>query len=218
MSREPTEVVQLKLRFREELRISLEEAAERAGRSLNSEIVARLERTFREDEAMGGADQADVVGVIVHLMSAASESVGTAWHQDHTAWEYVKSTVGLLMSALQPDPLPTLEDLVSHDGLEIIKRWENELGLEQRVGHMQAREAEDLMLKERVIGRLSRIERKRLNELLENPPRATPLPDMSDADMEGWQQFLRQEQVGSRVWGRLMPIVGMAMARFGKAP
>jgi hypothetical protein len=46
MARKPTDEVQLKLRFGEVLRRKLERAAEQAERSLNAEIVYRLERSF----------------------------------------------------------------------------------------------------------------------------------------------------------------------------
>jgi hypothetical protein len=44
--REPTATVQLKLRFDEKLRRRLEQAARKADRSMNSEIIARLEQSF----------------------------------------------------------------------------------------------------------------------------------------------------------------------------
>jgi Arc-like DNA binding domain len=46
MARKPTAEVQLKLRFSESLRRRLEREAARNGRSMNSEIINRLERSF----------------------------------------------------------------------------------------------------------------------------------------------------------------------------
>lgn len=46
MARKLSETVQLKLRFREELRRKLEKTAERNNQSINSEIVSRLEGSF----------------------------------------------------------------------------------------------------------------------------------------------------------------------------
>ena len=48
--RKKTDIVQFKLRIREGLRGRLESAAKNQERSLNSEIVARLEESFRRSE------------------------------------------------------------------------------------------------------------------------------------------------------------------------
>jgi Arc-like DNA binding domain len=46
MGRKPTDIVQLTLRLREDLRRKLERAADKAERSLNIEIIERLEASF----------------------------------------------------------------------------------------------------------------------------------------------------------------------------
>ena len=46
--RKSTDVVQLKLRFREQLRLGLEREARKAGRSLNGEIIHRLAHSFQQ--------------------------------------------------------------------------------------------------------------------------------------------------------------------------
>ena len=48
MHRPPNAIVNLKLRFEERLRRQLEQAARSADRSMNSEIIARLEKSFGE--------------------------------------------------------------------------------------------------------------------------------------------------------------------------
>jgi hypothetical protein len=50
MVRKPTDEVQLKLRFDERLRRLLERAAEDNNRSMNAEIVNRLEESFKRAE------------------------------------------------------------------------------------------------------------------------------------------------------------------------
>src|SRR5690348_7914838 len=51
MAQGDNELVQLKLRFSERLRARIEAAAKKADRSMNSEIVRRLEQSFeREDQ------------------------------------------------------------------------------------------------------------------------------------------------------------------------
>jgi Arc-like DNA binding domain len=50
MARKPNAIVGLQLRFSERLRRKIEEAAKRSGRSMNQEIVARLETSFHDPE------------------------------------------------------------------------------------------------------------------------------------------------------------------------
>ena len=50
MARKLSDTVKLNLRFSEELRRKLEKAAERNNQSINSEIVARLDGSFRRDD------------------------------------------------------------------------------------------------------------------------------------------------------------------------
>jgi hypothetical protein len=50
MARKPTDMVQLKLRFSEALRRRLEREAARNNRSMNTEIIHRLEESFRQHE------------------------------------------------------------------------------------------------------------------------------------------------------------------------
>ena len=52
MTRNQSETVQLKLRFPERLRLRIESAANRNQRSMNAEIIDRLEQSFqRHDQA-----------------------------------------------------------------------------------------------------------------------------------------------------------------------
>lgn len=48
----------LKLRFREELRVQIEEAARVNGTSMNAEIIDRLQRSFTEADILKRIDQA----------------------------------------------------------------------------------------------------------------------------------------------------------------
>jgi hypothetical protein len=50
MRRKPSETVQLKLRFPERLRVRIEAEAEKSERSMNAEIVHRLEQSFEGDD------------------------------------------------------------------------------------------------------------------------------------------------------------------------
>ena len=50
MARKPTDTAHLNLRYPEALRRRLERAAKNSSRSLNSEIVERLEQSFRRED------------------------------------------------------------------------------------------------------------------------------------------------------------------------
>jgi Arc-like DNA binding domain len=52
MVRKQSDTVHLKLRFSEKLRLRIEAAADRNQRSMNSEIVHRLEQSFEKDDRM----------------------------------------------------------------------------------------------------------------------------------------------------------------------
>jgi Arc-like DNA binding domain len=61
MARKQSDTVQLKLRFPEKLRVRIEVAAVRNQRSMNSEIIHRLEQSFEKDDrttAMNAVAQA----------------------------------------------------------------------------------------------------------------------------------------------------------------
>ncbi len=113
MAREPTDMVQLKLRFKESLRERLEQAAQEDGQSLNSAIVARLEQSLREDQEFGVGLQAEVIRAIVGIMGATSRTFGRPWYEDPDGWENVRGTVSYLFTLVEPkeDPVrpPELE-------------------------------------------------------------------------------------------------------------
>jgi hypothetical protein len=60
MPRKPSDTVQLKLRFSDALRRQLEKTAAANDRSMNSEIVKRLERSFRSEQ----------LGLLITIMNA----------------------------------------------------------------------------------------------------------------------------------------------------
>jgi arylsulfatase A-like enzyme len=58
MARKPTDGVQLKLRFSEALRRRLEREAKRQERSMNAEIIHRIEQSFQKEDSMEQARRA----------------------------------------------------------------------------------------------------------------------------------------------------------------
>ena len=94
MVRKPTEEVQLKLRFEERLRRLLERAAEDNNRSMNAEIVHRLEVSFKR------ADQEKSIDTIVQ-QTALATAAATAMT---TRMEIIKFLQGETQPANPPNP------------------------------------------------------------------------------------------------------------------
>jgi hypothetical protein len=78
-------LVQLKARMREPLRARLESSAKRHVRSLNSELVDRLERSFQSEDFLGGPE----IASLAQLMSAAflRGGQGRAYRMGNPKWK-----------------------------------------------------------------------------------------------------------------------------------
>jgi hypothetical protein len=79
MPRKPSETVQLKLRFPERLRIRIEAEAEKNERSMNAEIVRRLEQSFEKDDraALLKDAAAEAIDEALRRILASSDSKTT---------------------------------------------------------------------------------------------------------------------------------------------
>jgi hypothetical protein len=98
MARKLSDTVQLKLRFSEALRRRLEREAKRQEHSLNGEIIARLEQSFRKSEDadllgstlrhfFGGAT-GDLLRAIATAIWLIEKRAGKKWHEDpETAYQ-----------------------------------------------------------------------------------------------------------------------------------
>lgn len=80
----------LKVRMKEPLRAAIEAAATANGVSMNAEAVARLQRTFSDDEAMGGQAIVNIVHELVISFGAAGENAARAAGHAWTAGEWLK--------------------------------------------------------------------------------------------------------------------------------
>ena len=78
MARKPTDQVQLKLRFDERLRRHLEREAERNGRSMNAEIIARLERSMERVGLLEEVLALAYGGTLAKLMAGIHVHGGTS--------------------------------------------------------------------------------------------------------------------------------------------
>lgn len=197
MAREPNDTVQLKLRFREELRRRLEDAAAISGQSLNSEIVDRLERSLRDDSEFGGVEQAKVVRAIVRIMEAVSEEFGVSWQHERGAWDVVRASVGFLLAILEPrddeDSTPPELDL-SGENAEIMRRYREARAHFDESQRKYGADVATLIMKREQAG-LTEAEQDELNALLLRGPAEKPEPELSEADLAIWRA---QEQYADK--------------------
>jgi len=110
LARKPTDTVQLKLRFSEALRRRLEREAARQDRSLNSEIISRVEQSFQKrDEseltastlraAFGGAT-GDLLRAIPIAIWLIERRTGKKWNEDFETYFSVKDATDNVIEAL----------------------------------------------------------------------------------------------------------------------
>jgi len=66
VTRKSTDMVQLKLRFSEGVRRRLEREAKRNNRSMNTEIIHRLQRTFAIDDSTAATSMFDFLRALTH--------------------------------------------------------------------------------------------------------------------------------------------------------
>ena len=120
-SRDQTAMVQLKIRMREPLRARLEEEAKFHGKSINSEVVDRLGRSFeRQDifsEMLGFAHDSHLAGVLMMLGSVMEQvgylhvkpqqsrsPFGSRWAEDPVAFDQAALAAIALLNAARPRP------------------------------------------------------------------------------------------------------------------
>jgi Arc-like DNA binding domain len=82
------QTVQLKVRLREFLRLRLERAAARNGRSMNSEIVDRLSRSFHMDADASNMIAEAIIDSYPDVADRIEEIFGEARAAEETYWEY----------------------------------------------------------------------------------------------------------------------------------
>jgi hypothetical protein len=74
-TRDDAALATIKIRMHEPLRAEIERAATRSGRSMNTEMVTRLSRSFIEEDAVGGPE----LRRIAYAMAAAFGSRGCTY-------------------------------------------------------------------------------------------------------------------------------------------
>jgi len=83
VTRKPTDLVQLKLRFDERLRRRIERAAERNECSMNAEIIKRLEQSFEQvdkiEEIFGGEYNVALFRMLAGALGMVEAKTGSRW-------------------------------------------------------------------------------------------------------------------------------------------
>jgi hypothetical protein len=109
VARKPTDAVQLKLRFTEALRRRLEREAKRQERSLNAEIVSRLDESFqkaREGDLTADTFRAALGGPTGDLLRALATAIwlvekrtGKKWNEDPETFYQVRHALTAICAA-----------------------------------------------------------------------------------------------------------------------
>lgn len=204
MDREASNFVQLKLRLREGTRERLDAAAELSGRSLNSELVARLEHSLLLDAAHGGAEQARIITGLVSIMDEVSAEYGGPWWNYHSAWWLVRRACWYLILQYRPDR-PNLAELLSPRGKLTVQQWKDEYAR-----HEKSRlEAEGHRLALAITHKVMRdpYTATRLLELEDAQLQPAPTPNLDDADKEIWLKMRNDEITMAGAWLQSLPIL-----------
>ena len=88
--RDPSQIVALQVRIREDLRAQIEAAANVSGTSMNSEIADRLATSLREDEVLGSGPTRSLMARIAGDVSLIEQRTGKGWTSDLATFEAVR--------------------------------------------------------------------------------------------------------------------------------
>ena len=105
MARKPTDMVQLKLRFPEAVRRRLEREAKRNNRSMNTEIIHRLRRTFAIDDSGAATTMLDWLRDLgVDVTKANERDVAVAFYQVFPRWMKFAPGTGTTQGTTETKP------------------------------------------------------------------------------------------------------------------
>lgn len=110
-TREATQMVGLQLRFREDLRARLTDAAKTSGKSLNSEIVSRLERSLDADQDTGGGVTARALRIVASEIERAERYTERSWLSDTATHEAASLLIADAVKRLRP--ISQFEDITA---------------------------------------------------------------------------------------------------------
>jgi Arc-like DNA binding dprotein len=111
------ELVQIKIRAKDELRSALQAAADAKGTSLNSEIIDRLERSLENETKVEGIFVSPVTAAVAKMMAAVMHEAGRAagfaatftieesvdWFRNAFAFDQAAKAANRVIEALRPE-------------------------------------------------------------------------------------------------------------------
>jgi hypothetical protein len=97
--RKPSDTVKLNLRFPESLRRLLEGVAKKQERSMNAEIVRRLENSFEYEKVFGNQRTLILLRLIGAAVTMIEEGAGKRWNEEPEMVEEVLNSVRLIARA-----------------------------------------------------------------------------------------------------------------------
>lgn len=92
----------LNLRTSPGLRTKIEEAASLSGRPLTQEVEHRLELSFAQDEALGGAQTAAFVRMVGGALARIEWHAGHKWFEHETSWRAASDAIVDLLTSMRP--------------------------------------------------------------------------------------------------------------------
>ncbi len=134
---------QVGLRVSESMRIRLEKTARQNGCSINSEVIARLERSFELEDRFGGPQVVEIIEVVGPAMRSAGQSAAFFAGVDKDSWlahpygfdQAAKAAAAVLEHHRPPGkivvPVPNVVEVVGGDpkqSKERVRRLYAELG------------------------------------------------------------------------------------------
>lgn len=198
-----SEVTQFKLRMSSDLKHRIERAAAAGGRSLNREIIARLEASLELDGGSTNSANSGVLNQIAGILSAASAAFSADWIDDAAAVELVRSSID---HALQGRSASVeSEPELSEEALAAFERWKNATGAEGKSPSELNSELRELELREKVIG-LTVGEQDRLSAIKKLKSANFSFDGLAPADRKALKRKIESEQSRADFWRRVSPL------------
>lgn len=126
-SRAGVDLVQFKLRMREELRAKIEIAAQNSGESMNSEIVHRLSASLEEDDRAFGIHTRQLLQRLAIEISRVEGHTGRAWKEDRVTALVVAGAVARVIEQHGPEMLNAGGAVVAFKEVERVLRKQDGL-------------------------------------------------------------------------------------------
>ena len=210
-------LIKINLRLRDELRQSLEAAGEVSRRSLNSEIVSRLEESLRADLSLAGddegrAEQAWLLRRATHLMNGVSLVYDEPWWKNYRAWYLVFRALWFLFNQYKPEKPAAFEEALTAEGRAEIERWNDGVSVNSHNPAESLRSRRELTIARRILRKDPFIE-ARLRELESKPSETVPDPKLRAQDMRIWKAAKAEEEAAAKALRMVLPVLELVSDR-----